>query len=429
MEEQYFIDEKKGISGDALLSAVKNTVSQYPHAKKVLIIPPDYTRCFSFAGEITGHLYRLFREMGAQVDVMPALGTHVPMSEEEREVFFRGEVPPDAILVHNWQTDCHTLGNIPAWLLEEISQGQYAAQVPVQVDYRFVENGYDVIFCPGQVVPHEAAGMAGYSKSLFIGIGGKEMINQSHMLSAVCDCEKAMGVMNSPLRRMFDYAQERFIDGKFPVVYLQTVVTMKGQKACLNGLFIGSSRKPYEKACELSIRLNINHLNKPAKKVVAYADPEEMHSLWISNKAIYRTRMAIADGGELLVIAPGVEKAGESPDVDRAVRRFGYRGRKKILEWYHQGLFEGDVLTAGCLMLGSSDGRFRITYATRPENMARQEIESLGFAWMDCEEALEKYNPDHLKEGFNTMPEGEEVYFVGKPALGLWKYEKGEEGS
>ena len=426
MEEFYLVEEKRGISGDALLSAVKNTVSQYPHAKKVLIIPPDYTRCFSFAGVITGHLYRLFQERGARVDVMPALGTHVPMSEEEIRLFFQGEVPPEAILVHDWQKDCRTLGVIPACVLEEISQGAYEAEVPVQVDDRFVEGRYDVIFCPGQVVPHEAAGMAGYSKSLFIGIGGREMINQSHMLSAVCDCEKAMGVMNAPLRRMFDYAQKQFIDEKFPVVYLQTVVTMEEQEARLRGLFVGTSRRVYENACELSIRLNINHLCKPAQKIVAYADPEEMHSLWISNKAIYRTRMAIADGGELVVIAPGVRQAGESPDVDRAVRRFGYRGRKKILEWYEQGLFQGDVLTAGCLMLGSPDGRFRVTYATRPENMSQQEIEALGFGWMDCQEALERYHPEHLREGFHTMSDGEELYFVGKPALGLWKYDKGE---
>ena len=420
MKELYLSEEEKGISGEQLEKMLDDLLVQYPDAKKVLIIPPDYTRCYSYAGEITQLLYKKLSP-SAQIDVMPALGTHMAMNEDEMQKFFGDVVPRDRIIVHHWQTDTVCLGYVPAEVCSEISNGLFPEQIDVEVNHLLVDGGYDLILSVGQVVPHEVVGMANYSKNIFVGTGGREMINKSHMLSAICGMEKALGVIDSPARKVYDYAQQHFIDGKLPLVYLQTVTTRENDTLKLHGLYIGESRKPFEKAAELAQKLNIVHVDHRAKKVVTYLDPEELKTTWVGNKGIYRTRMTVADGGELIVLAPGVIAFGENEEMDKMTRKYGYTGTEHILELYRQGVFEGRLMSAAHLMQGSTEGRFTVTYATKPENLSKEEIESVGYQWADYNEITKRYNPETLKEGWNVLPDGEEVYFVGTPALGLWK--------
>ena len=420
MKELYLTEEEKGISGEQLEKMMDDLLVQYPNAKKVLIIPPDYTRCYSYAGEITQLLYKKLSQ-SAEVDVIPALGTHMAMNEEEMQKFFGDVVPRERIIVHHWQTDTVCLGYVPAEVCSEISDGLFPEQIDVEVNHLLVDGGYDLILSVGQVVPHEVVGMANYSKNIFVGTGGREMINKSHMLSAICGMEKALGVTDSPARKVYDYAQQHFIDGKLPLVYLQTVTTRENEILKLHGLYIGDSRKPFELAAELAQKLNIVHVERRAKKVVTYLDPEELKTTWVGNKGIYRTRMTVADGGELIVLAPGVIAFGENEEMDKMTRKYGYTGTEHILELYRQGVFEGRLMSAAHLMQGSSEGRFTITYATKPENLSKEEIESVGYQWADYNEITKRYNPETLKEGWNVLPDGEEVYFVGTPALGLWK--------
>ena len=420
MKELYLTEEEKGISGEQLEKMMDDLIVQYPNAKKVLIIPPDYTRCYSYAGEITQILYKKLSQ-SAEVDVIPALGTHMAMNEEEMQKFFGDVVPRERIIVHHWQTDTVCLGYVPAEVCSEISDGLFPEQIDVEVNHLLVDGGYDLILSVGQVVPHEVVGMANYSKNIFVGTGGREMINKSHMLSAICGMEKALGVTDSPARKVYDYAQQHFIDGKLPLVYLQTVTTRENEILKLHGLYIGDSRKPFELAAELAQKLNIVHVERRAKKVVTYLDPEELKTTWVGNKGIYRTRMTVADGGELIVLAPGVIAFGENEEMDKMTRKYGYTGTEHILELYRQGVFEGRLMSAAHLMQGSSEGRFTITYATKPENLSKEEIESVGYQWADYNEITKRYNPETLKEGWNVLPDGEEVYFVGTPALGLWK--------
>lgn len=420
MKELYLTEEEKGISGEQLEKMLDDLLMQYPDAKKVLIIPPDYTRCYSYAGEITQLLYKKLSP-SAQIDVMPALGTHMAMNEDEMQKFFGDVVPRDRIIVHHWQTDTVCLGYVPAEVCSEISNGLFPEQIDVEVNHLLVDGGYDLILSVGQVVPHEVVGMANYSKNIFVGTGGREMINKSHMLSAICGMEKALGVIDSPARKVYDYAQQHFIDGKLPLVYLQTVTTRENDTLKLHGLYIGESRKPFEKAAELAQKLNIIHVDHRAKKVVTYLDPEELKTTWVGNKGIYRTRMTVADGGELIVLAPGVIAFGENEEMDKMTRKYGYTGTEHILELYRQGVFEGRLMSAAHLMQGSTEGRFTVTYATKPENLSKEEIESVGYQWADYNEITKRYNPETLKEGWNVLPDGEEVYFVGTPALGLWK--------
>ena len=247
------------------------------------------------------------------------------------------------------------------------------------------------------------------------------MINKSHMLSAICGMEKALGVADSPARKVFDYAQQHFLDGKLPLVYIQTVTTLKDEEICLNGLYTGPSRKPFELAVQLSEKLNICHVERRAKKLVTYLDPYELKTTWVGNKGIYRTRMAVADGGDLIILAPGVKAFGENEEMDYMTRTYGYKGRDYVLKLFNEGAFENRIMAAAHLIQGSSDGRFRITYCTRPENLSKEEIESVGYQWMDYEKAASLYDPETLHDGWNTLENGEEIYFVKTPALGLWK--------
>lgn len=420
MKELYLTEEKNGISDAQLDEMLRSLLSQWPDIHKVLIIPPDYTRCYSYAGIITQKIYQMIGDK-AHVDVMPALGTHMPMSEEEMQKFFGDVIPEDRIIVHHWQTDTIRLGYVPAEVCSEISGGLFPEKIDVEVNHLLFDGGYDLILSVGQVVPHEVVGMANYSKNIFVGTGGREMINKSHMLSAICGMEKALGVMNSPARKLYDYAQQHFIDGKIPLVYLQTVTTSENDVVKLHGLYIGQSRKPFEHACELAQKLNIVHVERRAAKVVAYLEPTELKTTWVGNKGVYRTRMMIADGGELILLAPGIRAFGENEEMDAMTRKYGYTGTKHILDLYRQGAFEGKLMSAAHLIQGSTDGRFTITYATRPDLMSREEIEGVGYQWADYNEISKRYDPKKLKDGWNVLPDGEEIYYVSTPALGLWK--------
>ena len=420
MKELYLTEEKNSISDAQLDEMLRNLLNQWPDIHKVLIIPPDYTRCYSYAGIITQKIYQMIGDK-AHVDVMPALGTHMPMSEEEMQKFFGDVIPRDRIIVHHWQTDTIRLGYVPAEVCSEISGGLFPEKIDVEVNHLLFDGGYDLILSVGQVVPHEVVGMANYSKNIFVGTGGREMINKSHMLSAICGMEQALGVMNSPARKLYDYAQQHFIDGKIPLVYLQTVTTSENDAVKLHGLYIGQSRKPFEHACELAQKLNIVHVERRAAKVVAYLEPTELKTTWVGNKGVYRTRMMIANGGELILLAPGIRAFGENEEMDAMTRKYGYTGTKHILDLYRQGAFEGKLMSAAHLIQGSTDGRFTITYATNPDLMSKEEIEGVGYQWVDYNEISKRYDPKKLKDGWNVLPDGEEIYYVSTPALGLWK--------
>lgn len=421
--ERFHILEEGGISPARLRRAIDRLVEQYPGAGKVLILPPDYTRCFSYAGPITQLLYQRLTARGASVQVMPALGTHAPMTETERRAFFGDTVPDRDILIHHWQTDNAAVGKVPADFVEGISGGLYREEISVELNHLLLDGGYDLILSVGQVVPHEVVGMANYSKNLFVGVGGRDMINKSHFLGALCGMEKALGEIDPPARLLYDYAQREFVDGKLPVVFLLTVTTQDGADTHLNGLFVGEDRGTFEGAARLSQKLNIVHMARRPKKVVAYLDPAELKSTWVGGKGIYRTRMMIEDGGELLLLAPGVTSFGENPEMDALIRKYGYRGTPRVLELYRQGAFENATMCAAHLIHGSSEGRFTITWATRPENLSRAEVESVGYQWMDYDAAVRRYDPHALSDGWHTGPDGEEFYYVSRPTTGLWKWD------
>ena len=385
----------------------------------VLIVPPDFTRFHSNAGFITNTYYHLLTARGCQVDILPALGTHVAMTREEVEKMY-GDIPFEKFLYHNWRNDVVKIGEVPADYLEEITEGLWKEAVDVEVNRLVMDEKYDLILSIGQVVPHEVIGMANHAKNLFVGVGGADMINKSHMVGAVYGMERMMGKDHTPVRKVFDYGMEYFLEDR-PILFVLTVCTAPGGEICQHGMFIGEGRKPLEDAIALAQEKNIDFVETGIKKCVVYLDPAEFKSTWLGNKAIYRTRMAIEDDGELLVLAPGIERFGEDEKVDQLIRKYGYRGRLHTLDQFakpeNQELRD-NMGAAAHLIHGSSDDRFHITYAVK--EISKEEIEGVGFGAADYDEMAARYNPETLQYGYNTLPDGEEIYYIPNPALGLW---------
>jgi nickel-dependent lactate racemase len=388
--------------------------------KKVLALPPDFTRFHSRAGEITKYAYHYYKEK--MTDVLPALGTHFAMTEKEIEIMF-GDVPKNIFRVHRWKEDLHTLGEVPSEFVNEVSEGKLNYKWPAQVNKLLVDGGFDLILSIGQVVPHEVIGMANYNKNIFVGTGGREGINKSHFLGAVYGMERIMGRALSPVRKVLNYASDNFAK-HLPIIYIQTVIGKdENGKLVMRGMFIGDDFECYKLAADLSLEVNFEMLDKPLKKVVVYLDPSEFKSTWLGNKSIYRTRMAIADNGELIVLAPGLREFGEDKDIDKLIRKYGYKTTPEVLKYVDENDdLKNNLSAAAHLIHGSSENRFTITYC--PGNISKEEIESVNFKYGDLNMMMAKYNPEKLKDGFNTMPDGEEIFYISNPALGLWAYKE-----
>lgn len=399
-----------------LEAGIISALEKLGERKKVLVVPPDCTRFHSRAGELTSYIYGYYKNN--LKDILPALGTHSPMTDGQIEEMFKG-VPKSLFRVHDWRNDVVTVGTVPGEFVSRITGGALDYSWPAQLNKLVFNGGHDLILSVGQVVPHEVIGMANYNKNLFVGTGGPEGINKSHFIGAVYGMERIMGKADNPVRSLLNYASDNFIK-ELPVVYIHTVIGRdeKG-KLVVRGLFIGDDEEVFRLAADLSLKVNFNVLENPLKKVVVYLDPAEFKSTWLGNKSIYRTRMAMADDGELIVLAPGLKEFGEDEEIDRLIRKYGYRGTPATLKSLKENEeLNRNLSAAAHLIHGSSEGRFSITYC--PGYLTRKEIESVNFKYSDLAEMTKRYNPKKMKEGFNRMDDGDEVYYISNPALGLW---------
>ncbi len=417
MEIYRIAKREKGLSDKEIRAALSLSLEGRA-LKKVLIIPPDFTRFHSGAGIITNVCWHMLTARGARVDILPALGTHTAVTEAQMDAMF-GDIPHKAFFVHDWRKDVVKIGEVPGSYIAELTEGLWNRSVAVEVNRMVMDPSYDLIISPGQVVPHEVIGMSNHAKNLFVGVGGSEMINQSHMIGAVYGMERMMGRDHTPVRKLFDYAAEHFLK-KRPILYMLTVTTAPQGQIRMHGLFIGEGRQCLTEAVKLAQEKNIDFLPHGLKKCVVYLDPTEFKSTWLGNKAVYRTRMAMADGGELIILAPGVDTFGEDAEVDRLIRKYGYRGRLATLEAFEKPENEdlrANMGAAAHLIHGSSDGRFTVTYAVKSN--FRSEIEAAGYRSADYDEFSRKYDPNALQYGYNTV-DGEEIFYIPNPALGLW---------
>ena len=406
------------IGADEVRAILRDVFDGMGPKRRVVAIPPDFTRLNSYAGPITEMAYDYFGD--ALTDVMPALGTHSAMTPEQIRTMF-GHIPAERFRGHDLRHDVVTVGEVPASYLREVSEGRVEYTWPAQVNKLLLEPDVDLILSIGQVVPHEVIGMANYTKNIFVGVGGSEGINKSHYLGATYGMERIMGRAKSPVRDVMEYARTHFIP-QLPIVYVLTVRAKDAASGEMvtRGLFIGDDFECFERAAALSLETNFIMVDHEIRKCLVYLDPEEFKSTWLGNKSIYRTRMALADGAELIVLAPALREFGEDKTIDALIRKYGYKGTPHTLEATRANADLQENLGASAhLIHGSSEGRFTITYCPGPE-MSREEIESVGFRYGSLDEMLARYPLHSLKDGWNTVPDGEEIYYISNPALGLW---------
>jgi nickel-dependent lactate racemase len=385
--------------------------------RRVLILPPDFTRVHSWAGEITVMLYERLKA-STHVEILPTLGTHVPMSATEIETMFPG-IPGASFRHHNWRRDLVRLGEVPGEFIHEVSEGALDYSIACEVNRLLVEGEWDRIISVGQLVPHEVSGIANYNKNVFIGAGGADAINKTHFLGAVYGMERMMGRADTPVRAVLDYMTTHFARD-LPLSYVLTVRARDASgELVTRGLYAGDDEACFLQGAALCRQVNLDLLDEPITKAVVMLDPAEFKSTWLGNKAIYRTRMAMADGGELVILAPGVKEFGEDAEIDRLIRAFGYRGTPATLRAVKQHAdLAANLSAAAHLIHGSSEGRFTITYC--PGQLTRNELEGVGFQYADLDEMMQRYDPGQLKDGWNTLRDGEEIFYISNPGLGLW---------
>lgn len=403
------------VSQDELAAFVRDLAGEIAGtgARRVLLVPPDHTRLHSRAGEIVAQLAGLLEGHVDRVEVMPALGTHRPLGTAESKLMFGDAIDPARLLHHRWRDDVTTIGELPADEVDEIVGRSLGLSLPFAVNRALVDDSYDLVVSVGQVVPHEVAGFGGYTKHVSIGLGGLETIQRSHFFSAVYGIEQTLGRRDAPVRQLLDRGFDRFLEQRCRVLFVLTVVEARHDRRLLRGVFVGeggthsSGGDAFRTAVALSAEVNIDTVEAPFEQCVAYLDPEEYRSTWLGNKAIYRTRLAMAEGGELFVIAPGVSRFGEDPVVDNLIRRHGYHGREAALEAMAGDLeLAANLAAVAHLIHGSTEGRFTVTYAPGSE-LSRADVEGVGFNYLPLGEAIERFPPDAVD--------------IPDPGLGLWR--------
>ena len=405
------------LGSEQLQALLVGALEKLGSRQRVLLVPPDQTRAHSRAGELTRIAWQYY---GRGVDaVMPALGTHTPMSAQQIQHMY-GDMPLELFRAHDWRRDIETLGEVPREYVLEQSEGRVDYAWPAQVNQLLSRGGHDLILSIGQVVPHEVIGMANYNKNILVGTGGREGINRSHYLGAVYGMERIMGRAVNPVRNVLNHASDLFLS-HMPIVYVLTVVSRRASGGlAVRGLYIGDDVECFHLAAELSLKVNFELVAEPIRKAVVYLDPEEFHSTWLGNKAVYRTRMALADDAELIILAPGVREFGEDKSIDALILKYGYRGTPATLQAVAQHPeLAADLSAAAHLIHGSSEGRFRITWC--PGGLSRAEVEGVGFAYADLKQMLELYQPEQRSAGHNRVA-GEDIFFIANPGLGLWAH-------
>ncbi|MCM8535322.1 MAG: lactate racemase domain-containing protein [Lentisphaeraceae bacterium] len=390
---------------------------------RLLLLPPDHTRLNSRAGEITAYIYNKLKDT-CTINIMPALGTHFPMTEEQCHMMFGTSIPMEAYMPHDWRNALIELGEIPASRIKELSEGKLDFTMQVAVNKELIEGNYDLVLSIGQIVPHEVIGMANYTKNVMIGIGGGDTINKSHYLGAVYGMERIMGETNSPVRAVLNEGFDKYVRPKTNTQFILTVIGKEDEDLVMRGVYFGDDDETFAEACELSRAVNLDNVSKPIQKCVVYLDPEEFNSTWLGNKSIYRTRKAMANGGELIVLAPDLHTFGEDPEIDRLIRKYGYLGTDQTLKDVEENEELANNLSAAAhLIHGTSDARFNITYCPG-KDVTQEEIESVGYKYMSYADAIKKYNYKEMKDGWNTI-DGEEIFYISNPALGLWQADLG----
>ena len=297
--------------------------------RRVLLIVPDHTR--------TAPVGQLFREVHAwigpvakEVDVMVALGTHPPMSQEAicRRLDLTPaqkakEYPKVRLLNHAWDDDkvLVEIGQIAASEIRELTGGLFEMEVKVRINRAALE--YDELVILGPTFPHEVVGFSGGNKYLFPGISGPEVLNFFHWLGAVVTNPGIIGKKWTPVRKVVDRAASMVKTRKW------CASMVVGSDASLAGLYVGTPEKAWEQAADRSAGLHIVRKPKPFRQILSCA-PEMYDELWVAGKCMYKLEPVLAEGGELIIYAPHLKEI--SLTHGKLIREIGYHCRDYFLK-------------------------------------------------------------------------------------------------
>jgi nickel-dependent lactate racemase len=345
--------------------------------KRVLLIIPDATRTAP-VGLMFKALHDQIGAAAAAFDILVALGTHQPMSEEaicaRLEISLeerRGRYANVRFFNHAWDDSSalREIGVIPADEIKKLSDGLFAMEVPVRINKLIFD--YDQAIILGPVFPHEVVGFSGGNKYLFPGISGPEVLNFFHWLGAVVTNPMIIGQKWTPVRRVVDRA-----GSMVKVEKLCFCMVVDG--ANFAGLFAGSPESAWDAASELSRRLHITYKEKPFHTILSCA-PKMYDELWTGGKCMYKLEPVLADGGELIIYAPHITEVCVAHG--KTLHEVGYHCRDYFLkQWDRFKHYPWGVLAHSCHVygIGTYDNgvetpRARVTLATGiPEAVCRK---------------------------------------------------------
>jgi lactate racemase len=336
--------------------------------KRVLLIVPDGTR--------TAPIGLMFQSLHAQLggltqalDVLVALGTHAPMSEEA--ICERLEITPAErrekfgrvkFFNHEWNNPAalKLVGTISAAEISALTGGLFAMDVPVEINKLLFE--YDQVILVGPVFPHEVVGFSGGNKDLFPRVGGPRGLNFFHSLGAVVTNPMIIGNKWTPVRKVVDKAGSLVALPK-----LCFCLVVEGRE--LAGLYAGTPEGAWEAASELSRRLHITYKDHPFHTILSCA-PAMYDELWTGGKCMYKLEPVLADGGELIIYAPHITEI--SLTHGKLIEEVGYHCRDYFLkQWDRFQRYPWGVLAhsthvrgLGVFEHGAETCRARVTLAT-----------------------------------------------------------------
>ncbi len=296
--------------------------------KKILMIVPDHTRTAPL-GQFFRHFHEAVAPLASKLDIMIALGTHPPMSEEAilkrmewTEADRQDRFNNVTVYNHSWDQPqtLHRLGVIPAAKIDELTGGRFNMDVPVDINKRILD--YDVLVIAGPVFPHEVVGFSGGNKYFFPGISGPELLNFFHWLGAVVTNPMIIGNKWTPVRKVVDFAASLIPQDKLCFSFV-----VDGPR--YHGLFAGTPESAWDAASELSSQVHIDYREKPFTTVLSCA-PEMYDELWVAGKCMYKLEPVVADGGELIIYAPHLSEISEVHG--RLIREIGYHCKDYFLK-------------------------------------------------------------------------------------------------
>ena len=384
--------------------------------RKVLLIVPDHTRTAP-VGQMFQETYKWLSPVAKQIDVMVALGTHPPMSQEAichrlgltLEEKAKG-YPKVQLLNHAWDDDkaLVEVGKIASSEIRDLTDGLFEMEVKVRINRAALE--YDDLIILGPTFPHEVVGFSGGNKYLFPGISGPEVLNFFHWLGAVVTNPGIIGKKWTPVRKVVDRA------AAFVKTRKWCVSMVVRPDASLAGLFVGTPELAWGQAADLSEKLHIIRKKKPFRQILSCA-PEMYDELWVAGKCMYKLEPVLAEGGELIIYAPHLKEV--SITHGKLIRRLGYHCRDYFLKQWDKFKDESwGVLAHSTHVHGGG------TYENGVEKPRARVILATGIPEAVCREINLGYrDPKTIRKEDFANREEEGILFVPKAGENLYRLE------